>query len=90
MERLTKMIEGIRTMKQAPDAIFVASVREEKTAIREARKKGIPIIGICDTNTDPTKVDYPIPANDDATKSIELITKLICETIKENKSKIKK
>ncbi|MBU4360638.1 30S ribosomal protein S2 [Candidatus Parcubacteria bacterium] len=85
MERLTKMIEGIRPMKQTPVAIFAASAREEKTAISEANKKGIPIIAICDTNTNPTKVTYPIPANDDATKSIELITKLICETVMENK-----
>lgn len=85
IKRLKKMIEGIRFLKQIPAAIFLASAREEKTAIHEANKKGIPIIAICDTNSDPTKVSYPIPANDDATKSIEFITKLIANAVKENK-----
>jgi len=89
MRRLTKMIKGIRLMKQIPGAIFIASAREQKTAIREANNKNVPIIAICDTNTNPLKVTYPIPANDDAVRSIELITKLISDEIKKNKNKIK-
>jgi small subunit ribosomal protein S2 len=69
-------------MDKLPDILFVASARYEKTAIQEAIKKNIPIIGICDTNSNPAKIDYPIPANDDSIKSLELIISLISENIK--------
>lgn len=82
IEKLKKDIGGIYNMENLPDAIFVASARYEKTAIAEANKKNIPIIAICDTNSNPTKVAYPIPANDDSIKSLELIISLISENIK--------
>ena len=85
MERLTKMIEGIRHMPKLPKAIFIASARDEKTAVKEANLKNIPSIAIVDSNADPTKITYPIPGNDDAVKSIELITSLVTETIKASK-----
>ena len=84
MERLTKMVDGIRNMDKLPTIIFLASARYEKTAIREAKRKNIPIIAICDSNTDPTNIDYPIPANDDAVKSVELIVGLVSQVVKES------
>ncbi len=86
MQRLEKMIGGIRDMEDLPTVIFVASVRDEKTAIKEADRKKIPVVAICDTNSNPEKVTHPIPANDDSIKSIELITSLVAEAIKEGQS----
>ncbi len=83
IEKLDKMVGGIEGMNKAPDAIFICDVRKEKTAVEEAVKKNIPIVAMCDTNVNPEKINYPIPANDDAIKSIELITNLVCEAIKE-------
>ncbi|MFA6215397.1 MAG: 30S ribosomal protein S2 [Patescibacteria group bacterium] len=83
IEKLEKMVGGIESMTKIPDAIFVCDVKKEKTAILEAIKKNIPVIAMCDTNANPDKVNYVIPANDDAVKSIELITGLIAEAIKE-------
>lgn len=85
MERLEKMISGIRKMPGLPAALFITSARDEKTAIQEANKKNIPIIAICDTNANPEKITYPIPANDDAVSSIELITSLVVEAVKEGR-----
>jgi len=82
IKKLKRDIGGISQINKLPTAIFIASARYNKTAIAEANKKNIPIIAICDTNSNPTKVNYPIPANDDAIKSIELITSLIAENIK--------
>ena len=70
-------------MKRLPQAIFVVDIRKEKTAVSEARKMNIPIIAMTDTNVNPELVTYAIPANDDAIKSIEVITNLLAETIKE-------
>lgn len=79
--RLQTLVGGISELRKIPDAIFVVDLKIEKTAIREAQRKGIPIIALADTNTDPSKVTYPIPANDDATKSIDLITGLLTQSI---------
>jgi len=83
IERLNEMIGGIRNMHELPGAIFIASARYEKTAVSEANKKEVPSVAICDTNANPQKITHPIPANDDASKSIELIVSLIAEAIKE-------
>jgi len=83
MERLNKIIGGIRDMEQLPSAVFIASARYEKTAVRECNIKDIPNIAICDTNSNPEKITHAIAGNDDAVKSIELITSLIAEAIKE-------
>jgi len=85
IEDLDKIIGGIENLEKIPEAIFILDIRNEKTAFTEAKKKSIPIVAVCDTNVDPTGVDYIIPANDDATKSIELIVKLIAEAVKEGK-----
>lgn len=92
MQKLHGLIKGIVNVKKLPEAVFVIDIKREKTAVNEALKKEIPIIAICDTNVNPEKITYPIPANDDGIKSIELITKLIAEAIKEGieeKTKIK-
>ncbi len=70
-------------MTELPAAIFAASVKEDGLAIAEAKKLGIPVIAIVDTNTDPSRIDYPIPANDDAISSLRLILTYIYKTIKE-------
>jgi len=73
MERINKYLMGIRHMKGIPGAVIVVDIKKEAIAVKEARKLGIPCIALVDTNCDPTEVDYPIPANDDAIKSIDLI-----------------
>lgn len=83
IDRLDLVVGGIEAMPKLPDALFIVDLREEKTALREANQMGIPVIAMCDTNVDPLKVQYPIPANDDAVKSIELITSLVAGAIKE-------
>lgn len=82
INKLHQIVGGIESMSKVPDAIFVIDLKKEKTAVAEAMKKNIPIIAMCDTNVNPDKVNYVIPANDDAVKSIELITSLIAEEIK--------
>ena len=81
IEREIKKLEvkfgGIRNMGKLPEAVFVVDIQEEQTAIKEAIAKNIPIIAIVDTNVDPSLIDYPIPANDDAIRSIEIIVSAI-------------
>ncbi|HOZ36687.1 MAG TPA: 30S ribosomal protein S2 [bacterium] len=89
-ERLLKMIGGIRMIKKVPDLVFIVGVKEEKNATQEAKVKKVKTLGIVDTNTDPDDVDYQIYANDDAVKSIELITRLVAEAVKEGKEEAAK
>jgi len=77
----------LEEMKKIPEAVFVLDAKREKTAINEARKRKVKIVGFCDTNINPELLDYPIPANDDATKSIEIITRVIAEAIKAGQAK---
>ncbi len=77
--KLKASVGGIKDMKGLPDAIFVVDVKYEKIAVLEAKKMGIPVIGIVDTNSDPDGIDTVIPANDDAIRSIRLITKVIAD-----------
>lgn len=79
--RLEKKVGGLASLNKAPDLIFIWDIKEEKTALMEARSKRIPVIAICDTNVNPDKVDYVIPANDDATKTIKLILALVEQAI---------
>lgn len=76
-DRLTETLGGLKYMTKLPDAIFVVDVAREKNAVLEARRLGIPIIGIVDTNADPSKIDYPIIANDDSQKGVEFIIKQV-------------
>lgn len=82
-----KNMGGIKTLKELPQAIFVVGVKEEKTSIAEAKKTGIPIFALADTNINPQELDYPIPANDDAVKSVQLILKHVVREIQEAKKK---
>ena len=77
MEKLERSIGGIKNMGGLPEALFIIDVHNEKIAVAEARKMGIPIIGIVDTNSDPDSADYIIPGNDDAIRSISLLTRII-------------
>ncbi len=79
--RLSDQHRGIKDMKQLPDIVYVVDGQYEATAIREARCLEIPVIAIVDSNTDPTLVDYPIPANDDSLRAIQLITKVLSTAI---------
>ncbi len=80
---------GIKDLNAKPGAIFIIDINEEVNAVREARKLGIPIVAVVDTNTDPSLIDYPIPANDDALKTIQLITDYVVAAIKAGKAKAK-
>jgi small subunit ribosomal protein S2 len=84
-DKLKTNLGGIRKMTGVPDAVFVVDTGEEETAVREANKLGVPVIGIVDTNCDPTMVRYPIPGNDDAIRSITLFTRVIAEAIEEGR-----
>ncbi|MGB9637531.1 MAG: 30S ribosomal protein S2, partial [Microgenomates group bacterium] len=90
LNRLEKMVGGIRNLNRLPDALYIVDIITEATAVREAKRKKLPVIAIVDTNANPEDVTYPIPANDDASKSIELITSLVTEAIKEGREKRKK
>jgi small subunit ribosomal protein S2 len=83
--RLEKFLGGIKLMKKLPDAIFVVDPKKEKNTILEARKLGIPIVGIIDTNCDPDDVDYIIPGNDDAIRSVKFIVSVMGSAILEAK-----
>ena len=80
-DKLQRSLGGIKDMKKTPDLIFVIDTNYESLAIKEAIKLNIPIIAILDTNSDPENIDFPIPGNDDARRSIELYCNLIKETI---------
>ncbi len=85
-EKLNNNLGGIRNMKGVPDVVFVVDTAEEETAVREASNLGIPVIGIVDTNCDPTLVRYPIPGNDDAIRAITLFTRTVADAIEEGRA----
>jgi small subunit ribosomal protein S2 len=86
--KMKKVLEGIEEMKRLPGVIFIIDTKKEQIAVKEARKLGIPIIAIVDTNSDPTIIDFPIPANDDAAKSISVISRIITDAVIEANQKI--
>jgi len=90
MEKLRKNLQGIVEMKKMPGALFVVDAKREEIAIKEAKKLSIPIVAIIDTNTNPDFIDHPIPANDDAMRSIKLITELVTNSIIEGKAEFDK
>jgi len=89
-EKLEKVLGGIADLTRLPAAIFVVDVKKEHIAIAEAKKLGIPVFAIVDTNSDPTIVDFPIPANDDAYKSISILTQAIGQGIEDALSERKR
>lgn len=76
-------IGGLANLSRIPDAVFIFDIRKDKTALQEATRRGVKVIAVCDTNVNPVDVSYPIPANDDAIKSIELIAGVMSAAIKE-------
>jgi small subunit ribosomal protein S2 len=79
--KLEANLGGVADMKRHPDAVFVVDLKKEQLAVREARRLGLPIIGLVDTNADPDEVDYVVPGNDDAIRSCALVTKVIADGI---------
>lgn len=89
-EKLERVLGGIADLNRLPAALFVIDIKREHIAIAEAQKLNIPVFALVDTNSDPTQVDYPIPGNDDAWKSINLITSYIAKAIEEGLAERKK
>ena len=86
--KMKKVFEGIQDMKRLPAAVYIVDIKKEEIAVKEALKLGIPIFAIVDTNVDPELVDYPIPGNDDSTKSIGLITRIMADAVLEGRRKV--
>ncbi|MEE0435538.1 MAG: 30S ribosomal protein S2 [Peptococcaceae bacterium] len=84
-EKLERFLGGIKNMPELPGAIFVVDPKKEKIAVHEARKLGIPVIGVVDTNCDPDEIDYVIPGNDDAIRAVKLLTSVIADAVVEAK-----
>ena len=82
-DKLNKQLGGIRNMNRTPSAMFVVDITKESLAVEEAHKLGIPVVALVDTNADPDTVEYPIPANDDAIRGIELLTSLMADAVAE-------
>lgn len=85
IEDLQENFGGIEAVERLPAAIFVVDVKHEKTAVSEAEQTKVKVVAICDTNVNPSNIDYCIPGNDDAVKSIDLFTRVIAEAVKEGK-----
>lgn len=85
IEKLTRMFGGIKNMERLPEVIFIVDTKKHKIAIHEANLMGIPVIALVDTNSDPDAVAVPIPGNDDAIKSIEVVTQVISSAVSEGK-----
>lgn len=84
-EKLTKFLGGIKSMTKLPGALFIVDPRKERIAVSEARKLGIPIVAIVDTNCDPDEIDYVIPGNDDAIRAVKLLTAKVADAIIEGR-----
>ena len=88
-DKLKKVLEGVETMGKLPGALFIVDIKKEAIAVQEAHRLNIPVFAIVDTNCDPDEVDYLIPANDDAVKTVEIITNFMAEAVIEGDSKLK-
>jgi small subunit ribosomal protein S2 len=88
LEKLEANLGGVADMKRQPDAVFVIDLKKEQLAVREARRLGIPIVGLVDTNADPDEVDFVIPGNDDAIRASNLVTKVVADGIEAGKAKV--
>jgi small subunit ribosomal protein S2 len=89
LERLESHLGGVADMKRQPDAILIIDLRKEQIAVREARRLGLPVIALVDTNCDPDEADYVIPGNDDAIRSCSLVVRAIAQAIEEGKQQVK-
>ncbi len=88
--RLEKNLSGITEMERLPGALFVIDVKHEDIAVKEANRLGIPVVAIVDTDSDPDRIDYPIPGNDDAIRSIRLLTSVVTDSLLEGLQKIQR
>jgi small subunit ribosomal protein S2 len=88
LEKLETNLGGVTDMKRLPDAMFVIDLRKEQLAVREARRLGMPVVALVDTNCDPDDADYVIPGNDDAIRSCSLIVRVIADALEAGKSKV--
>src|SRR4029077_15751352 len=88
--RLTKTLEGFKTMGQLPGCLFVIDPVQKNTAILEARRMEVPVVAVCDTNCDPDLIDYPVPGNDDAIRSVKLFCTLMADAILEGRAEAEK
>ena len=86
MEKLERSLGGIKNMNSLPDALFVIDIGHEDIAVQEARKLGIPVVAVVDTNYDPSRVDYAIPGNDDAIRAVQLYTRAAADAVLEGKA----
>jgi small subunit ribosomal protein S2 len=89
LERLESHLGGVADMKRQPDAVLIIDLRKEQIAVREARRLGLPVVALVDTNCDPDEADYVIPGNDDAIRSCSLIVHAIAQAIEEGKQQVK-
>jgi small subunit ribosomal protein S2 len=87
-EKLSRNLEGLKNMGRLPGALFVVDAKKEKIAVQEANRLGIPVIAIVDTNADPDVITVPIPGNDDAIRSVSLITAALCEAVREARAQM--
>jgi small subunit ribosomal protein S2 len=85
MEKLNNALLGIKAMEQLPGAVFIIDPKKERIAVQEARRLGIPVLAVVDTNCDPDEIDFPIPGNDDAIRAIRLITSRLADAIIEGR-----
>ncbi len=81
IRRLEEVLEGLKNVRKLPDAVFLVGAHDEKIAVKEAQRKHVPIIALVDTNADPEPISYPIPANDDAVRSLELLVRTIADAV---------
>lgn len=85
IEKLNRALGGIKDMDRLPGAVAVVDTRKERIAVREARRLGIPVVALVDTNCDPDEIDYPIPGNDDAIRALKLITSRLADAVLEGR-----
>lgn len=88
-DKLKKVLEGVESMGKLPGALFIVDIKKEAIAVQEAHRLNIPVFAIVDTNCDPDEVDYLIPANDDAVKTVEIITQFMADAVIEGEAKFK-
>jgi small subunit ribosomal protein S2 len=88
LEKLEQNLGGVADMRRQPDAIFIVDLKKEALAVREARRLGLPVVALVDTNCDPDEADYVIPGNDDAIRSCSLVARLIADAVAEGKQKV--
>lgn len=88
LEKLQRMFDGVRILKRLPDALFIVDINEDDTALREARRLKIPVVALCDTNSNADMVTYPIPSNDDALPAVRYMIGRVAEAIDEGRKSV--